>query len=128
MSNITKKKTLSKRRTIIIAWSTCRRLALTVIDPDREGGVDEVVHHVAGVVRRGRDAKQLLTARHRRVVDGLHVDAVLLKQILRQRLHQRRVANLHSEYTRTSVTSADPARASSPAPGRQPAQQIHTER
>ena len=62
----------------------CAAPVLTVVEPHGEHGVDEADHHGLGVVRGGRDAQQLLPARHRRVVDRLHVDAVLLHQVVRQ--------------------------------------------
>jgi len=68
-----------------------------VVDPDLTDGVDEVVHHVSGVVRRGRKAQQLLAARHRRVVDRLQVDIVLRHQIIRKLHDQLWIADL--QYT-----------------------------
>lgn len=40
----------------------------------------KVLHHGRVVVGRGSQAQELLTAGHRRVVDGLHVDVVPLQQ------------------------------------------------
>ena len=49
-----------------------------IFKPDREHGIDQVVHHVLRVVRGGGHTQQLLSARHCRVVDGLDVDGVLV--------------------------------------------------
>ena len=66
----------------------------SVVDPDAPSGVDEAVDHVDGVVRGRRDAQQLVTTRHRRVVDRLQVDAVLGHQLIGQLHHQLRIADL----------------------------------
>ena len=62
--------------------------------PGGEQRVDEVVHHVSGVVGRRGNAQQLLASRHRRVVDRLDVDAVDVEELVGDLLRQLRVSHL----------------------------------
>ena len=52
------------------------------LGPDGGDVADEGVHHLLGVVRRGRHPQHLLAPRHRRVVDRLHVVAVAPDQVI----------------------------------------------
>ena len=64
------------------------------VEPDAACGGHQPVHHGDVVVRRRRDAQQLLAARHCRVVDRLQVDAVRRHQLVGQLHHQLRVPDL----------------------------------
>ena len=67
---------------------------LTIVEPDRQSGVDELVHHVLSMVRGRRHAQQLLAPGNRRVVDRLNVDPVLAHQIVGQLSAHFRISNL----------------------------------
>ena len=68
----------------------------THLGPDGCQVLDEGVHHLLGVVRRGGHPEDLLAPRHRRVVDGLHVVAEATDQLVRYLGADRRVADLLS--------------------------------
>lgn len=77
----------------IVSQLTMTRLALdfaarvklqSVVQPHLLRRVDEVLHHFDGVVWSRSDAQQLLSTRHRRVVDWLQVYAVLQHQFVCQ--------------------------------------------
>lgn len=72
----------------------------------REGSsalTHEVLHHGWVVMRGRRQAQQLLAAGHGGVVDGLHVDVVLLQQAVAQRGVQLGVAHLPQGRLRTPL-------------------------
>ena len=77
--------------------SRCRNSDLvngTNLSPDGCQVLDEGIHHLLGVVRRGGHPEDLLAPRHGRVVDGLHVVPVAADQLVRNLGADRRVANL----------------------------------
>ena len=57
--------------------------------PQRVKRVDQMIHLLVGVHRRRREAHALGAPRHGRVVDRLHVDAVVAQQDVRHRLAVR---------------------------------------
>lgn len=63
----------------------------------------KVLHHGGLVMRRRSQAQQLLTAGHGRVVDGLHVDVVLLQQSVTHLCVQLGVAHLSQHHGKVSV-------------------------
>ena len=70
---------------------------LTIVEPDRQSSVDELVHHVLSMVRGGCHAKQFLAPGNRRVVDCLHVDLVLAHQIVGQLSAHFGISNLPTQ-------------------------------
>ena len=72
---------LAERAPTVARGNAARQLE-PVVEPNRQRGVDQLVHHGATVMRRGRDAQQLLSARDRRIVDRLKVDAVSRHQLV----------------------------------------------
>ena len=71
---------------------------LTIVEPDGQSGVDELIHHVLSVMRSRGHAQQLLAPWNRRVVDSLHVDPMLAHQIVCQLSAHFRVSNLQKHY------------------------------
>ena len=74
-----------------------------MVEPRRHHRVNEVVHHIAAVVRGRGHSEQLLAARDRRVVDRLDVDAVLVHQVVGEFRHEYRVADLVGEQVEWSA-------------------------
>ena len=69
--------------------------------------LDELVHHLLGVVRSGSDPELLLSAGHGRVVDGLDVVAVLLEQDVGERGAEDGVADVDRDDVRWRRLHAD---------------------
>lgn len=63
-------------RALVLAAQTEARVGPHLLEH-----VDKLVHHAARVEWRGRDAQPLLADRHGRMIDRLHVMAVLSKQL-----------------------------------------------
>lgn len=62
--------------------------------PHHQQVLNKLVHHGPGVLGRGGDAQLLLSPRHRWVVDGLHVVAVVPYEFIRDLGAQQRIPHL----------------------------------
>lgn len=65
-----------------------------IVDPDFAERVQELVLKGLGVDGGGGDAQALAAHGHRRVVDALNIDVVLLEKVVRELLALGRIAHL----------------------------------
>ncbi len=83
--------------------------------PDLCKGIHQMLDVGISVMRRRRDAQPLSAARHGRVVDRLHLNAVALDQHIADLLAQDRVADHHRDDVAGIVQVSNPCLIEPPA-------------